>query len=244
MAITARLGGPTSRVTLHQEDFGFGRVFFRAILELACKEVHIHRRFPPCQIAGFTCGFAGMCGLDDFGHNDLGDLGVFFKPFGQFFVHQVFDGRSNLGRNQLILRLGRKFRIRNLHRQHAGQALAGIIAGKADFFPFRDPAGLRIIVNCAGQGGAETGHVCTAIALRDVVGEWQNHLIVAVVPPHGDFDADVVTFTDHIDRFGQDRNFGPVDVFNEFFDAALIEQLSAQVFHWAFVFDDDARARI
>lgn len=39
LAVTARLRRATGGVTLHQKDFGFGRVFFRAILELARKEV-------------------------------------------------------------------------------------------------------------------------------------------------------------------------------------------------------------
>ena len=88
--VAARLGRTTRRVTLHQEDFGFGGVFFRAIFEFGRVKVHIHRRLAPdfTGLAGrFTCGG----GLDDLRDDRFGHLRVLFEPFVQLFTHQVFD---------------------------------------------------------------------------------------------------------------------------------------------------------
>jgi hypothetical protein len=41
------------------------------------------------------------------------------------------------------------------------------------------------------HGRAQAGQVGAAVALRDVVGEAQHLLVVAVVPLHGHFDADL-----------------------------------------------------
>src|SRR5258707_9458866 len=53
-------------------------------------------------------------------------------------------------------------------------------------------------VDLARQRAAEAGEVGAAVALRDVVGEAQHVLMVAVVPPQRRLDADAVHFrTDH-----------------------------------------------
>jgi hypothetical protein len=59
---------------------------------------------------------------------------------------------------------------------------------------FRMPDFLGIIVERAGQRGAEGGEVRAAIALRDVVGEAQDVFVIAVVPFQRDIDADAVAF--------------------------------------------------
>ena len=138
LAVTARLRRATGGVTLHQKDFGFGRVFFRAILELARKEVHIHRGLAAGQVAGLARCFAGVGGFDDLADDDLGNLRVFFKPFGQLFVHQAFDGGAHFRADKLVLGLRAELGVGHLDRQHAGQALAGVIPGEGYFFLLRD----------------------------------------------------------------------------------------------------------
>ena len=83
-----------------------------------------------------------------------------------------------------------------------------------------------------------------AIALRDVVGKGQHHLVVAVIPPHRDFHGDAGAFADHVDRFSHDRRFRPVDVFHEFAHAAFVEQLGVERFCRALILDKDPYARV
>ena len=61
-----------------------------------------------------------------------------------------------------------------------------------------------------------------AVTLRDVVGEAQHVLMVAVVPPKCCFDADVVQLGAHHDRGGHDRLLVAVEIFDEFLNAADI----------------------
>ena len=64
-----------------------------------------------------------------------------------------------------------------------------------------------------------------AVALRDVVGKAQHVFVVAVVPPHGDFDRDAVLFAGNGDRFLDQRFLVAVEIFDEGLDAAVIDHL-------------------
>ena len=68
--------------------------------------------------------------------------------------------------------------------------------------------------------------------------------MVAVVPPHRDFDADIVFLARDENRFGHDRGFRAVEVFHEFLHAAFIEKLGPQRFGRAFISQDDAHAGV
>ena len=61
-----------------------------------------------------------------------------------------------------------------------------------------------------------------AILLRDVVGEQQHGLVVAVVPPQREVDLDPLLSTPHHDRRLQKRRFGLIEVADERLDTALV----------------------
>ena len=61
-----------------------------------------------------------------------------------------------------------------------------------DLFRLASAGAFGIAGDLAGQRGAEAGEMRAAVALRDVVGEGQHVLVVAVVPPQRDFDGDAV----------------------------------------------------
>ena len=79
-----------------------------------------------------------------------------------------------------------------LHREHGGQAFAAIVAGERDLLLLRDAALFGIAGDLARQRAAEAGEMRAAVALRDVVGEAEHVLVVAVVPPQRAFDRDAV----------------------------------------------------
>ena len=54
------------------------------------------------------------------------------------------------------------------------------------------PGVLGILRDLARQRAAEAGEMGAAVALRDVVGEAEHVLVVAVVPPQRAFDGDAV----------------------------------------------------
>ncbi len=64
-----------------------------------------------------------------------------------------------------------------------------------------------------------------AVALRDVVGEGEDILVIRVVPLERDLDADVVALAGDRDRLRNQRGLGAVEPFDESRDSALVEQL-------------------
>ena len=83
-----------------------------------------------------------------------------------------------------------------------------------------------------------------AVALGDVVGERQHRLVVAVVPPHRDLDADPATLAGDEDRFRGDGGLAAVEVFHELAHAAFVEQLGVDRLGRTVVFQDDADAGV
>ena len=66
-----------------------------------------------------------------------------------------------------------------------------------------------------------------AVALRDVVGERQHVLVIAVVPPQRDLDADAVALAPDEDRLVDQRGLGAVEIAHEGLEAAFVVELLA-----------------
>ena len=84
----------------------------------------------------------------------------------------------------------------------------------------------------------------TAIALGNVICKGQNRFMIAVIPPHRHFDADLIPLACNKDRLGHDRVLGAVKIFNEFFYTALIKEFAVQRLGWALIFKDNPHARV
>ena len=67
--------------------------------------------------------------------------------------------------------------------------------------------------------------MCAAVALRDVVGERQDVLVIRVVPFECDIDPDPVAHCGNGDRLGEQRRLGSIEIFDERRNAAFVEQL-------------------
>ncbi|MCY1230553.1 hypothetical protein D9M72_429670 [compost metagenome] len=104
-ARAALLGGATCRVTLHQEDFGLGRVTLGAIGKLSGQRRDIERTLAARHFAGLAGGFAGSSRFDHLADEDLGFARMFFEPGAERFVDEAFDNRAHFRRHQLVLRL-------------------------------------------------------------------------------------------------------------------------------------------
>src|SRR4029078_4205935 len=74
---------------------------------------------------------------------------------------------------------------------------------------------------------AEARQMRAAVALRDVVGEAEYGLVIAVVPGQRAFDRDALTFGLDEDRRRNQRGLVAVEVFDELLDAALVTHLLA-----------------
>src|SRR5690606_29594545 len=137
--------------------------------------------------------------------------------------HGLFHRGAHFAGNQLVFGLATELGLGHLYGQHAGEALAHVVATGVYFGFLGELVVGDVLVQHARHGGAQAGQVGAAIALRNIVGEAQHGFGVAVVPLHGN----VYAHGGIANRgFGADREhigvqhaFSAVDVFNEAFDA-------------------------
>ena len=83
-----------------------------------------------------------------------------------------------------------------------------------------------------------------AVALRNVVGEGQHVLVIAVVPPQRDFDVDVFALALDHDRRRDERLLGAVEPAHESLQPAFVEKLVALHLGMARIGEDDVHAGI
>ena len=133
--------------------------------------------------------------------------------------------RAHLGRDELVLRLRGEFRVRHLDREHAGQALAAIIAGEIDLLALGEAGALGIARHLPRQRRAQAGEVGAAITLGDVVGEGQHILMVGIVPPECDLDGDTIALALDENGRADQRRLGAIEIAHEGLKTALVEKL-------------------
>ncbi len=202
-------------VALDDEDLGSRGVALLAIRELAGKAREIERALAPRQVAGLARGLARDRGLDHLAH-DLAGIGrMLLEPLLQLVADDALDHRPHLGRDQLFLGLGRELGIGHLHREDAGQSLAHVLADQLNLVLLGDPAGDRVVVDAARERSAEARQMRAAVPLRDVVGEAEHGLVVAVGPLHGDLDRDALALAQDRDRRAMDALLCAVEIFDE-----------------------------
>jgi hypothetical protein len=230
-------------LSFDQEQLRQRRVLFLAVGQLARQRRNAHHRLA----AGFSRlarSFAGGRGVDYLLDDRAGMLRVFLKPLGELVGHQAFERLTHFGTDELVLGLAAELGVRQLDRDDGGQAFAHILAGQPDLLFLQDAGLFRIIVEGAGQRGAKSGQVRAAVALRDVVGERQDVLVIAVVPFQRDVDRDVVAAAVNRDRVRDERCLGAVEPLHERRDAAFIIEVMFLALVMAFVSQDNADARI
>ena len=223
-AVAALLGRAAGGVTLDQEQLAQGRILLGAVVQLAGQRGDAHHRLA-AGLARLAGGLARRGGVDDLLDDRAGVGRIFLQPFGQLVGHQAFERLAHLGADQLVLGLAAELGVGQLDRDDRGQPLAHVLAGEVDLLALQDARLVGIIVERAGQRRAEGGEVSAAVALRDVVGEAEDVLVIAVVPLQRDIDADLVALAVDGNRIGEQRGLGAVEIFDERRDPALVEQL-------------------
>ncbi len=169
---------------------------------------------------------------------------MLLEPGLEHVADDAFDRGTDLGGDQLVFSLRGKFRIRDLDGEDCRQAFAAVVAGQRDFFLARDAAGFGIAGDLPGQRAAVARQMRAAVALRNVVGEAQHRLVIAVVPPHGAVDHDAFALGLDHDRLWNKRGLVAVEIFDEGLDAAFVAQLLALLDGMAHVGEHDGDAGI
>ena len=195
LAVAALLGGAAGRIALDDENLGLGRVALLAVGELAGQVRDVERALAPRQFAGLARRLARLRRLDHLADDDTGILRMLLEPLPEQFVDEPLDHRPHLGGDELVLRLRGEFWVGAFDAEHAGEALAGVVAREIDLLLLEKAGALGIAHDLPGQRAAQPDKMRPAVALRDVVGERQHILVVAVVPPQRDLDDDALAFS-------------------------------------------------
>ena len=169
---------------------------------------------------------------------------MFFQPGGESLVDEAFHNRAHFGRNELVLRLRRKLGIGNLDRENGRQTFTAVLTLQAHLFLFQDARCFGIGCYLACERCTETGHMGAAVALGNVVGKAEHVFMVAVVPPQRDLDRDAVLFATDGDRLVHQRLLGAVQITDEGFKPAVIQQLFLLDIGMALVGEQDTHAGI
>ncbi len=143
------------------------------------------------------------------------------KPFAELFIHELLDVALDVA-VQLALGLPLELRLWQPHADHRHQPFAHVIAGDADFvlLLLQHSCRGREVVDRTRQGGPKAGKVRSAIHGVDGVREREDVFAIAVVVLQRDFDFNVAAFPLHVNRRIVQRGFSPVQVLDEFRDAA------------------------
>ena len=169
---------------------------------------------------------------------------MLLEPFAHLVAHQAFERLAHLGADELVLGLAAELRIGQLHRDDRGQPFAHVLAGQRNLLALQHAGLLGIIVDRASERRAESRHVGAAVALRDVVGERQDVLVIAVVPFERDVDADPVAHRRNGDGLGEQGALGAIEPFYESGDPALVIKLVLNPLVMPRISEDQAHTRI
>ena len=138
-----------------------------------------------------------------------------------------FERLTHFRADQLVLGLRAELGVGQLHGHDRRQALAHVVARQSDLFLLQRARALGIIVERSGQCCAESREMRAAVALRDVVGEAKDVLVIGVIPLQRDVDPDILALPGDRDRIGHQRRLCAVEPLHEGRDTALVEHLDA-----------------
>ena len=190
LAVAALLGAAACGVALDDVDLAQRGVFFLAVGQLAGQAHAVEHALAARHFARLAGGFAGLGGFDDLAADDLGVGWVFKKIVGQCLADHLFHRAAHFAGHQLVLGLAAELGLGHLHAQHTAQAFAHVVAGDFHLGLLGQLGVFDVLVDHARHRRAQAGQVGATVALRDVVGEAQHALAVAVVPLHGHVGGD------------------------------------------------------
>src|SRR6185295_5680551 len=225
LAVAALLRRAAGGVALDDVDLAEGRVLLLAVGELAGQPHAVEDALPARHLARLAGRLAGARGVDDLAADDPRVGGILLEVVGERLADDLLDRPAHLARDELVLGLARELGLRHLDREHARQALAHVVAADLDLRLLGELVVLDVLVDDARHRRAQAREVGAAVALRDVVGEAEDVLAVAVVPLHRHFAGDrrmlvAVPLAGRVEDIRVEHLLAGVDELDEALDAA------------------------
>ena len=170
-AVAPLFGGASCAVSLDNIEFAFFRVAAGAIGQFAGQGEAFEGAFADDQVARFFGCFACPVGGAAFFHDGAGIARVFFHPAPHGLSDGCFDMVADFVVEQLEFVLSFELGFDHFDADDGGHPLAGVISGKIFFFFFDQPLFAGVVVDHAGDGGAQAGQVGAAVRGVDRIGE-------------------------------------------------------------------------
>jgi hypothetical protein len=202
MAVAALLGRAAGRVTLDQEQLGLGGIALLTVGELAGQGAMSIAPLRRVSSRAFLAASRAAAASITFWMTELGDVGILLEPFGQLVGDQAFERLATSELTSLSLVCELNLGSGSLTETMAVRPSRMSSPVRLTFSFFSAPERSAKAVQGAGQRRAERGQVGAAVALRDVVGEAEDLLVIAVVPLQRDVDADLVALAGDGERLG------------------------------------------
>ena len=218
--IAPLLGRAARGIALHQVKLAQLGILFLAVGQFSGQTQAVGDALAPREVARLARRLAGARRLHDLVANDLGLVGVFLKVNAQRLGQNVRHQGLNVAGHQLVLGLRGKRGGGQLDAQHAGQALAHVIARDLDLGLFGDVALVAVGVDRAGHRRPKRREMRAAVALGDVVGEALRHLGEGVGPLRRQLHRHALARALAIEDFFMQRLAVAVEVLHEGFQAA------------------------
>ena len=188
VSAAAVLGRAACRVALYDKELSQLGVTHRTIGELAGQRRRLEQALAAGRLARLAGGVARLAGLLGLLDDLTSGLGMLLEVIGKAVGHDLERQRAHIGAAELGLGLALKLRIGQFDRDNGRQALAHIVAGQVGVFFLEQVLLASVIVNHAGERGAEALEVHAALWGVDVVGKRHDVLAVAAIPLQGHLD--------------------------------------------------------
>ena len=163
-----------------------------AVGELTGEGAAVHRVLADDEVAGLPGGLSGALG----GHALLDDapglVRVLFEVKFEVLHEGLLDRGLGLGVAQLAFGLAFELRFFEPDADDGGQAFADVLSAEVGGVLLLQFALLRVVVDGAGEAGAEPYEMSAAVGGVDAVGEGEGGLVEAAVVLQGDLDHCVV----------------------------------------------------
>ena len=219
--VTSLRGRAACGVTLDDVNFGERGICIVAVAEFIGHLAGLQTGFSP---DGFLCLSGRLSGAvchHGFIQNRTGNGRIFLKERRELIGDDGAYKRTHGCVSELGLRLTFKLRVRQLHGDDRGQALAHILTGNL-VVSLDDTFFLAVGVEHRGKCPLEALFMHAAFGGMDVVGKGNDRLAKRVVILERDFRRLVSLLARHIDDGWMNRRFVPVVPLDEFADTAFI----------------------
>ena len=169
--VAALLRRAAGRVALDDVELGLRRIALLAVRELARKREAVERALADDEVARLAGRLSGPGGSEALLDDPPAIARVLLEVLRDPIRDRRFDLALHVGVAELRLGLALELGFDELDADHGGQALANVLAREVGVVVLEDSGPSGVLVQDAGQRGAEARQVRAAVDRVDVVGE-------------------------------------------------------------------------